>query len=357
MRGSSTAGSDSSAVSTRRWRGSISTEARPAGSSTSNVCAGALSSQMQGPLAARAVDDLHLDGLADGLAFAPDGDARRAPPPRRDAHRVEVVVHDREPVQPLPPEPVQVGAEQLGRRAPQRHPLDVKLARQRREARGPDEIEQLVVEQARTGARVGEAPHTVADLVAIVDVAEVGRRRREQRRVHQLVDRGHEVDRREQLAEVFDVAELGARVDVGQVGRQDARRAIAIDRRLVRADGGVRDRREDRARDLHAVVLAQAIEGEDAEDLVGHQDHVAVLLHQIVPQRRLDQRQRQVAREAGRVREQRATGAPSRAPGPRCPRARTASAGRCWTAGAAAGAGSARRGRRRSAWPGAARRR
>jgi len=248
--------------------------------------------------ASRAIFDQHLDGLAHRFALAADVDADVAAGRRRClGHRLHAVVDRRPevaevPVQPLLPEPAQVGAVRARGGGAQRRAVAEHGARGGGEALRAEHIGELVVDER--GRRPDRHPgaHAVADVVAIVDVAEVAARRREQRRVQHLIDGGDEIERAQDVGRVFQPFVAGAREQLGEVRGQHAGGARAVDRRLVRADGGVGDDGEDGARDLQVVVLAQPRDGEDAEDLIGDQDDVAVLLDELVAQRRLDQRHR-----------------------------------------------------------------
>ena len=252
----------------------------------------------------RAIDDGDLHRLADQFPFAANLDLHvvAAGRPGRHAHRLEAVVHARQRAQPLPPEPFEVGAEGLGGGAPQRYPLVERLVRQRGESRPADEIEQLAVDEAGAGRRgIGEQADVVANAILVLHVTEVGRRRGEQRRVDELIDGGDEVERPQQVGRVLQLLVLNERVELRQIGAEDAGGQVAIGRRLRGADAGVDHRGEDGARQLLVVVLAQRLDREDAEDLIGDEDDVAVRLHQLVAQRRLDQRDRQGERRIGRA--------------------------------------------------------
>ena len=218
-----TARSEPSAVSTSRSRGSTSTDLSPAGRSTANWCAAVASSQRR----TCAVPARSTTATSTGSRIS--SPSRRtsistwlaAAGARRDPHRFEAVVHPRQRAQPLPPEPAEIGAERLGGGAAERLPLVQGLARERGESWAAEQIEQLVVDEPRAGrGRIGEEADVIANAVLVLDVAEVARRRGEQRRVDELVDRGDEVERAQQIGRVFELLEL-----------QDERRARSGSRR------------------------------------------------------------------------------------------------------------------------------
>ena len=286
--------------------------ASPAGRSTSKRVRRRASSQMQlrSPPARSTTFD--LDRLADGLALRGARRWRRgaAARPRRDAHGLEAVVHA------AARGPATAARTSRGRR---------RTARRRRAAaasRSTYTLRASVGKRARPDADRAACCRAGAGRGRAIGEAAARRRgsRRDRRRrrsrstatraaARTAADRPRARSRSaQQLAEVFDVAgtRRACRRPSGRPPATPAARSRST-RRLVRADGGVRDRREDRARDLQAVVLAQAIEGEDAEDLVGHQDDVAVLP---APARAAAAPRPASAAasrgEAGRVREQRA---------------------------------------------------